>query len=812
MDRLRQNLVLAVRRLRSSPGFSLAAIVTLALGIGANATIFAVVNALFFHSLAVDRPNELVSFNTTLSKGTGYPVQSYPNYLDLRQRNNVLSGLAGYRPQPVNFSTGDGNNLHIWGYEVSGNYFDVVGVRPLRGRLLHDEDDHVRGGSPVVVITYQCWQRHFAGDPNITGRKIKLNGLDYDVVGVTPRDFAGTEMIFTPDIFVPMSMVAQIEPGSNWVDQRDSFNTFLIGRMNPGVTMPQAQAALDTIMQDLAREYPKANDGMHLVLSPPGLAGNFLRGTIRTFAIVLMTVAGLVLLIACVNLASLMLARAADRRKETAIRLALGAKSADLLRQLLTESALLSIIGGAAGILLALWLTDLFTAWRPPMDMPVIPAMSIDWHVLLFSAVISIGTGLLFGLAPALQSLRVTLAPALKNEAVAERLRRFHARDMLVTAQIAMSVVLIIGSLLVVRSLQNALTLNLGFEPRGAATAAFDLGLQGYDKTRGQDFQRRILERVRNLPGITAAGLTDSIPMSMNWNNDEIFVEGKPEPKAADVPLAAMFTVDPGYLPAMHTRLISGRNFDQHDGPNSTPVAIVNQAFATQLLPGEDPLGKRFKSSGGPFLQIVGVVETGKYRSLGEEPKPAVFLPLAQNYDSNTVLIARSTLPEDQVAATLRRAVIELDPGIALYSNGGIANELTLVLLPAKVAAYVLGAFGLLAIVLASTGVYGLMAYAVARRTREIGIRMALGAGYGSVLRVVLSRTAILVGAGVFGGIALALAGARIFSEILYGVSATDPLSYTAAGILMVLIAVIACLVPARRAISVDPVTALRTE
>jgi predicted permease len=610
-----------------------------------------------------------------------------------------------------------------------------------------------------------------------------------------------------------MSMVAQIEPGNKWIDERDSFNSFVVGRMKPGVTMPQAQAALNTILADLAREYPKINAGMRIVLSPPGLFGSFLRDYIRIFAAVLMGLAGLVLLIACVNLASLLLARATDRRRDTAIRLALGAARGDLIRQLLTESIVLSILGGAAGVLLAVWLTQVFAAWRPPMDIPVIPQLGLDWHVLAFAAAASLGTGVLFGLAPAIQSVRVDLAPALKNEAVAQRLRRFPLRDLLVTAQIAMSVVLLVGSLLVVRSLQNALSVKLGFEPRGAATVAFDLALEGYNETRAKDFQRRLMERVRSLPGIEAAGVTDSVPLSLNWNNSTIFIEGRPEIKAGDAPLAPMFVIDSGYLKAMRTPLVAGRNFDDHDRAGAPKVAIVNEAFATQLLPGENPLGKRFRigrQDEGPWYQIVGIVENGKYRSLGESAKPAVFRSLDQKWSSYTEVIARSSLPEERVAAMLRSAVLDLDPNITLYDNGSLTSELGLVLLPARLAAGVLGSFGLLAIVLAATGVYGIMAYAVARRTREIGIRMALGARQATVLRVVLSHTAVLVAVGTGVGIGLSLAAGRIFSQILYGISATDPFTYLISIVLMAAIAAIACLVPARRAMSVDPVTALR--
>jgi predicted permease len=814
MDRFRQDLVVAIRRLRSSPGFAIAAIVTLALGIGANTAIFSAVNALVFRSLAVERPNELYSLNQRTAKDE-FPTLSIPNYNDVRDRNQVLSGLAMYRPQPVNFSRGDGNNVRMWGYEVSGNYFGVLGVHAERGRLIEPDDDRVRGGHPVAVITWACWQRRFAGDPEIAGKRIRLNGMSYDVIGVAPREFVGTEMVYTPEIFVPVAMIPQIEGGAGWMDRRNSNNMFVIGRAKPGVNEAQALAGLNAVWTDLAREYPKENAGVRLTLSPPGLFGSLLRGAVRGFAAVIMGVSGLVLLIACVNLASLLLARASDRRRETAIRLALGAGRGHLTRQLLTESLLLSAIGGTAGVVLAVWLIDLFAAWKPPIDVPVIPAIAIDWRVLAFAAVASIVTGVLFGLAPALASTRVALAPALKNEAVAERLRRFHPRDVLVAAQIALSVVLLVGSVLVVRSLQHALTLNLGFEPRGAAAVSVDLSLEGYSKTRALDFHRRLLARVRSLPGIESAGLAASIPLTLNWSSDSIYFEGKPEPQASEVPQAADFNIDDGYLKVMRTRLIAGRDFDERDRPDSPLVALVNHAFAAELLPGEDPVGKRFHagSNAGKWYQIVGVVEDGKYRSLGEKPAPAVFFCGPQEWGAGDVtILARSSMPDDQIAALLRRAVLELDPSLTLYSTGSLTDQLGLVLLPAKIAAVVLGSFGLLAIVLAATGVYGVMAYAVSRRTREIGIRMALGARPGSVLGVVLRRTVVLVAAGTVAGAALALVAGGAFSQILYGISSRDPLAYSLAVILMAAIAGLACWVPAMRAIRVDPVKALRTE
>ncbi len=668
------------------------------------------------------------------------------------------------------------------------------------------------GGHPLAVISYNCWQRRFAGDPNIAGKKVKVNGLDFTILGVMPAAFIGTELIYTPEIWVPVTMVHQIE-GNDWIDSRRNGNGFVIGRLKPGVSMKSAEAAINAITAQLGREYPDADAGISIVLSPPGMAGTYLRGAITGFSAVLMVVAGMVLLIACVNLASLLLARAVDRRKDTAIRLALGAGRGHLIRQLLTESLVLSIAGGTAGILLAFWLTDLVNAWTPPIDVPVFPHVLMDVRVLLFAGAVSLFTGLVFGLAPALQAARLSLAGAMRNDAPSERLRRVNLRDILVTSQIALSVVLLIGSVLVVRSLQHALSLHLGFEPRHAAALSFDLGLQGYSEERGREFQRRLLDKVRSMPGIEAAGMIDGLPLTLNISNSTIFLEGKPEPHPGDAPVANMYQITPGYLRAMQTRLVAGRDLDQRDSKDTPLVVLVNEAFSRQLLPGEDAVGKRFRyGTTGKWRQIAGVVEDGKYRSLGETPSPTVFQDMEQDWHSNVTLVARSPLAEAETVKQLRRAVTELDPSLTIYDAGSLTSELALALFPARLAAVVLASFGLLAAVLAATGVYGIMAYAVSRRTREIGIRMALGAAPSQVLSVVLNRTAVLVGLGTAVGLAIALAAGKFFGQILYGVSARDPLTYVCAIALMAAVAFVACWVPARRAIRVDPLTALRTE
>ena len=808
---LRHNLTFAFRRLRLSPGFTAAAILTLALGIGANTTVFSLVNAVVFRPFGVEHQNELVSFNLHTSKAE-FPTISYPDYKDYRDRNTVLSGLAMYRPIPMNMSRTGNGNVRLWGYEISGNYFDMLGVPAILGRVLHSDDDVKRGGHPVAVISYNCWRARFGSAPDIAGKSVKIGGMDYTIVGVTPPTFVGTELIYTPEIFVPLAMAEQIEQ-SKWLDDRENSNALVTGRLKAGVSLKSAQAAINTIAAQLGREHPNEEAGISIVLSPPGMAGNFLRGAITGFSAVLMAVAGLVLLIACVNLASVLLARATDRRRETAIRLALGASRGQLLRQLLTESFLLSIAGGTAGVLLAYWLIDLVNVWRPPVDVPVVPYVVMDTRVLIFTAAISLVTTLLFGLAPALQSIGASVTGAIKNEVPSERLRRFTLRDILVATQVALSVVLLIGSLLVVRSLQHALQLNLGFDPQHAAVLSYDFGAQGYDEQRGRQFQRRLLDKLRSTPGIKAAGIIDGLPLTLNISNSGVFFEGQPEPRAADVPLANMYFITPGYLQAMGTRLVAGRDLDQHDTKDAPPVALVNEAFVRQLLPGADPIGKRFHhKTTDKWIQIAGVVEDGKYRSLGESPSPTVFEAMEQNWSPGQTLIARSPMSETATASLLRAAVMELDPSLTIFDDGSLTSALGLALFPAKLVAVVLGSFGLLAVVLAATGVYGIMAYAVSRRTREIGIRMALGAAPSEVARVVLMRTAMLLALGTAAGFSLAFAAGTFFSQILYGISAHDPVTYLCAGALMAVVAFSACWVPARRAISIDPITALRTE
>ena len=810
MDYLLQSIRLAIRRLRHSPGFAAVAILTLALGIGANTTIFTAINTTVLRPLPVDHPEQLVFLNR-ISGSENAPTQSYPNYRDLRDRNNVLSGLMAYSFVPVSLSA-NGNNNRVWGYLATGNYFDVLGVNAARGQTFHSADDDKPGANPVVVLSYASWQARFGGDPSVIGKTAKIAGMNYTVLGIMPAGFSGSELFFVPEFWIPLSMETQIE-GRSTLDARLNHHFFMNGRLRPGVSIQQAEASLDANAAQLGREYPRENAGMHIRLSRPGLAGNFLRGPVVGFAAVLAAIAGLVLLIACANLASLLLARAADRRKETAICLALGASRRQLIGQLMTENLVVSVAGGLAGLLLAAWLTGLFAAWRPPVDFALNAQFPIDGRVFGFTSAISFLASLLFGLAPALQSGRTDVIPALRNEAVSG-LRRWHARDLLVAVQIALSIVLLVGALLVVLSLQQAVHVELGFNPQNAVTASVDLQTEGYNEQRGREFQRRLLDRLASQPQTQSVAITNRLPLGLDSSDNYIYPEGRPVPPPSERPDAYYYTVSPGYFRTMQTRLVAGRDFDSRDSEKAPAIAIVNRAFAAKIFPGENPLDKRFRrgSPDADPIRIVGVVEDGKYRLLNESPTPAMFLPLQQNYSGDTAIVFRSDAPPDAALDAVRRTVLGLDPAMSLYEVDTLGGHLGLALFPARLAAVALSAFGLLAIVLAATGIYGVIAYAVSRRTREIGIRMAIGARPSEILSSILGRTGILLGAGALAGTAIALAVTRFFSPLLYNVSPVDPVAFALALAIMTLIAVAASLLPAWRAMSVEVMAALRQE
>ena len=806
-----RDLLYAIRTLRHTPLFTAVAIVTLALGIGANTTVFTFVENILLRSLPVHDPQTLVALNW----GDGVNM-SYPNYIDFRDRNTVFSSLIADRLIPASISVEARQNYRVWGYEVTGNYFETLGIKPLLGRFFGPAEDDKPGAHPALVLSYRYWQSRFAGDPNVVGRTVKVNGYPFTIVGVAPPSFTGTELIVAGDFWAPMSMESQVEPGSDWLHSRSAGNSWTVGRLKPGVSCAQAEANLDQIAQQLAHAYPnEINPKARFHLSRPGLVGQALRRPIASFGVVLMGIAAAVLLLACINLAGMLLARASDRRREIGIRLALGASRFQLVRQLMTENLLLATGGGLLGYTIAAGACHLFSSWHPAFDLPMNTTLHPDTVILCFTLAVALLTTLLFGLAPALQAIRTDVIPSLKDEPASNRLRKWSVRDLVVASQIALSVILVICSVLVVRSLQNALTVNLGFNPNNAVSVSLDLKTKGYSQERSRRFHTELLAKASALPGIESTGIISNLPLRMGENTNTASRADRPAPKPANRREAIVYNISPGYLRAAGTRLLFGRDVNSYDHEGTLPVAIVNEALARLLFDNENPIGRHVRMSSkaaDPGVEIVGVVETGKYEYLGEDPHPAIFLPIAQTETGWTTLVARTRLPAQAATELLRKTVLDLNPDLALFNIGSLKDQLALPLFPARIAAIVLGIFGLLAMVLAATGLFALMAYTVSRRTREIGIRMALGARPFQVFSSVFRRTAILCAAGISIGTAVTLAAGGLLSAVLYGVSPRDPAIYAIAISIMLLVALLASWNPAARAIRIDPARILREQ
>jgi predicted permease len=806
----------AIRGLLKRPGFVAIAVITLALGIGANTAIFSLVNAVLLRSLPVERPGEIVSV-AMRGKDDSMSAWSFPNYRDFRDRNDALSGLLVYRFVPLSLSR-NGANERVWGFEVSGNYFDVLGVKAIKGRTFLPEEDKTPLANPVAVLSYNAWQRRFGGDPDLVGKDVLLNDHQFRVIGITPEGFKGTEMVYTPEIWLPAAMMQWVEPGATWLEDRNTRNFFANGRLKPGVDARKAEASLNLLALQLAKEYPDTNEGQSIKIVPAGFLIPELRGAVVSFTWVLMGAVGLVLLITCTNLAGLMLARATDRKREIAIRLAMGANRLRLIRQLLTESVLLSVVGGVAGVLLAFWMIQALLAFKPPIDFPLALDVEVDWRVLLFSLAVSLIAGAVFGLAPALQATRPGLSQALRETSAQGGAARTRLRSVLVVAQIAISLVVLIAAGLVVRTLQQLQTMNPGFDPRNALTMSFDLGLQGYDEEHGQQFYKQLMERVKALPGVKSATISDYIPLSLNYNSRNIFVEGQPAERGENVPLSMNASAGPGYFATMGTPLIQGREFTEQDQAKTEQVVVVNETFVKRLLPNvsssAEAIGKRvaFGSASSPYMRIVGVARDGKYFNITEEPRSFIWSPMTQDYNSTGILTVRTDGNPEALIGAVRKEVQALDPNLPLFDVKTLTEHMRLALFAPKIAAMVLGVFGLVALLLSAIGIYGITSYTVAQRTHEIGIRLALGAQLSDVLKLVLSHGLKLTIIGAVLGLFGAFLVTRAITSVLYGVSPTDPLTFLLVSGLLVGIALLACYVPSRRATKVDPLVALRNE
>jgi predicted permease len=818
MDTLIKDIRYGIKSLLKQPGFLAVGVLSIALGIGVNTTIFSFINTALFRPLPFPEPDRLVR----LWDGNS---SSYPDYTAFRDESKVFSGLAAYAQRPLNLNV-NGESQRIWGEIVTGNYFDVLQVRPALGRGFLAEEDRTAGTHPVVVISSALWRHQFSADRAIIGKVINLNNRSYTVIGVMPENFAGATVISRPDLWVPMMMEPQINPGSRSLTSPDEGWLMMLGRLRPDAKLAGAQAVVETIASRLHQERRARNSGPEerggrvvavlaargLMVPPQGQGPMFL------VVAILMTVVSLVLLVACANVGNMMLARALNRRREVAVRLALGAGRWRIVRQMLTESVLLSILGGAAGLLLASWSTSLL-ANLLPQSFPgnsIPPDVSPDVRVFVYAFLLSVLTGLIFGLLPALQASKPNVIAALKDEQLwfgAGR-RRFSLRNFLVVTQIAVSLLLLITSGLFIRSLRNTQHAQPGFELDNALMMSFDLDLANYNAARGKAFEDQLLARVRALPQVSAASLAESVPLGVGGSKSGLFVEGEPAPDQLDEDsLLSHNTVAPDYFRAIGIPFVRGRDFNDRDTASSPGVIIVNETLARRLAPDGNALGKRLRmDSQGDYLEVVGVVRDAKYDQLAEKPVFFGYRPLSQRYRGAMTLHVRTRTDPLAAVSQLRAEVRALDANLPLTNVETMHEHMRLLLAPARLLALLSSALGVLALLLAAIGLYGVMAYVVGSRTREIGIRMALGAQTSGVRRLVIGQGLKLALIGIALGLLAAFGLTRVLQSVLYGVSANDPLTFIGVAVLWLAVALLACYVPARRATRVDPLVALRYE
>ena len=816
MRNLFKDVRYGARALARRPGFTLVAVLTLALGIGANTSIFSGVNAILLRPLpGVSEPERLALVYPTDAQGRLSGTFSYAHFREYRAEAKSFDGLAAFAGTGLTLRGAGERAEHVAAQLVSGDYFAVLGVRAGRGRTFTAAEDEE--GAPVVVLGHRFWERRFGADPSVVGRQLVLNERAFTVVGVAAKEFHGTSLPKSPALWMPLRSAAAAGIRSAEMASDRSSWLQVIGRMKGGVGPGQARAELDTLLARRADNYPEEfREGLRMELVPArGFAiSPRRRGAVNAMAGVALGVVGLVLLIACANIANLMLVRGIERRKEIAVRLALGASRWRVVRQLLAESLLLSLAGGAVATLLTLWTSDLLAQLIHliPEDTSALD-FAPDARVFGFAFGLSLLTGVAFGLMPALQASRPDVLPALKDERAAEggRRRWLSLRGALVVAQVAASLVLLIGAGLFLRSLREAATVETGFETRRVLLTHLYLDPNRYGKARGAEFYRQLAERASALPGVRSAALASVIPLGSRGARGTLLIDGaEPQPYAG-------VEVDRGYVGAryfetMGITVLRGRGFEEHDREGAPPVAVVNETIARRVFGDADPVGRHIRTdSEGPPVEIVGVVGDGKYRSLGDERVPFLYLPLAQNYSEAATLLVRTEGDPAGLAAAVRGAVESLDDE-ALSGQATMGEHLAAALVPSQVAAGLFGVFGLLALLLATFGVYGVTAYSVSRRTHEIGVRMALGARSPDVLRLVLREGMALVAAGLAAGLLVALAATRAVEGALYGVSATDPATFAGVMLLLACAALLACLVPARRATKVDPMTALRYE
>ena len=813
MSTLLQDLRFALRVMRKSPGFVIAAVLTLALAIGANAVVFAVLNALILRPLNVPHAESLY----TLEHGSNKDQDaSYPDYLDLRDSNRSFDGLIAYILAPVGLDTGK-NSSQAWTYEVTGNYFDALYIQPYLGRFFHSSDEHGLNSAPYIVLSYAYWHSHFQDDRGVVGRVVQVNKHPFTILGVAPPEFHGTLLFFSADMWVPMVDQEQVQGFSTLNSRGDRFVFMVLGHIKAGVTPAQAIGDLNSIGAQLEKSYPKDDANMTFSLARPSLAGDILGPPVKGFMTGMMLLAGLILLAACANLGSLFAARAADRSREIALRLALGSSRRRILRGVFTEAVLISLAGGAVGLLGSIALLGELSRWRPIPQYPLFMPVSPDAHVYLVALLLALASGFLFGAVPVRQILRTSPYEVVKAGSsgiiAGNTGRRITTRDVLLVVQIAICAVLVTSSLVAVRGLVRSMHSNFGFEPRNAMVVDASLNMAGYSGHRVAEMQRRMIDALKSIPGVKSAGFVSEIPLGGGGTTEDVFADQKTDLKPSNAAANVVkFSISPEYFRTAGTSVLLGRSFSWDDNYNATRVAVVNKLFAQRVFgSATNAMGRFFKIEGGTRAQVVGIVEDGKYFRLTENPKPAIFLPFLQSPTIQTCLVVRSERDKTQLAAVIRSTLRELDASLPLNIQTW-TQGLDLALFPSHVATVALGVLGGMGAMLAITGIFGMASYSVSKRLRELGIRIALGAQRKEVLQVALGRPLKLLAIGSAAGLILGLLATRVLALIVYQATPRDPLVLGGVVLAMMLLGLVATWIPAQRALSVDPLILLREE
>jgi predicted permease len=819
IDWLIRDLRYGIRQLLRSPGFALAAGLTLALGVGANTIIFSIVNGLLLRPLPVDRPEDVVALYATDRRTGRTRSLSYPEYLDYRDRSGVFAGLVAQLGLPLSLGGRDGAEM-VWSEIVTENYFSALGLRPVLGRSFGPADAAGPGSDPMVVLSHRSWLDRFGGDPGVIGTTVRLNGHPFTVVGVAPVRFTGVRKFgFHPDLWVPMMMYAQVMPDADGIlDDRESTWLTVAGRLKAGLDLEAASVMLSDFATRLEQIYPETNRDRGARLLPGGTGfdnPDFTPPqTLVLSAALAMGAAGLILLLACTNVANLLLARASARGREIGVRLALGASRGRLVSQFLTEGMLLAVAGGAAGIAVSSWSTEIQALMVPRLQFPVGFDVSLDRRVLFFGLAISLLTSLLFGLAPALRAASHDVVAMLKDSQPRTRPPRWglDLRSLLVIGQVSLSLVLLIGGGLFLKSLLKARGMDVGLARENRLLLSLDPGLQGYDSVRTESLYRVLIQRVRELPTVASATLGFPLPLDTYGRSHSVFLEGSasgPEGLVVGETIAAA-----DYFGTVGTTLVQGREFGRGDSASAERVAVVNQTLAAQLGSGEEAVGRHFRLGGpeGDRVRVIGVARDARYGTLGEGPRPYMYLPLSQHPRSWLTLVVRTRGDPAGLIPNVRDVVHRIDPDLAAFGVMTMDQHLDNALNVATNSAIFAGAFGAIALLLAMVGIYGLVSYSVARRTREVGIRVALGASREDVLRLVLGKGLALAALGVGVGLLVALGTGRLIGGMLYDVSPSDPTIIVSMSLLLAAVVLLASYLPARRAMRVDPVTSLRSE